>query len=89
MLAEVLAGKDKVSDLAVLGVLRPGIRPEDALRDALGKVESRRRVLVASDERPALGLRPKARAIIRAFTRFGARHHRAAPRSGPLPEWRP
>ena len=51
LLAEVLAGKDKVSDLAVLGVLPPGIRPEDALRDALGQVESRRRLLVADDER--------------------------------------
>jgi hypothetical protein len=49
LLADVLAGKDKTAVLAALGVLRPGIRPEEALRSALDQVE-RRRVLLASDD---------------------------------------
>ena len=51
LLADILAGKDKSSALAALGLLRPGIRPEEALRRALDQVEMRRRLLVADDER--------------------------------------
>jgi hypothetical protein len=51
LLAEVLAGKDKTPAMAALGVLRPGIRPEEALRNALNQIESRRRLLVADDDR--------------------------------------
>jgi hypothetical protein len=51
LLADVLAGKDKTPLLVALGVLRPGIRPEEALRAALNQVESRRRLLVAGDDR--------------------------------------
>jgi hypothetical protein len=51
MLADILSGKDKTSTLAGLGVLRPGIRPEEALRKALDQVESRRKLLVADDAR--------------------------------------
>jgi len=51
LLAEVLAGKDKTSALAALGLSRPGIRPEEALRNALNQIEARRRLLVADDDR--------------------------------------
>jgi hypothetical protein len=51
LLAEVLAGKDKMPAMAALGVLRPGIRPEEALRNALNQIESRRRLLIADDDR--------------------------------------
>jgi hypothetical protein len=49
LLADVLAGKDKAAAVAALRVLRPGIRPEEALRNALDQIE-RRRVLLASDD---------------------------------------
>lgn len=51
LLADILSGKDREVALAALGVLRPGIRPEEALRKALDQVETRRRLLVAADER--------------------------------------
>jgi RNA polymerase-binding transcription factor DksA len=51
LLAEVLAGKDKASALQALDVLRPGIRPEEALRKALDQVEHRRSLLVSDDDR--------------------------------------
>ena len=51
LLAEVLAGKDKTSALRALGVLRPGIRPEEALRKALDQIERRRLLLVSDDAR--------------------------------------
>jgi hypothetical protein len=51
LLAEVLGGKDKTSALAALGLSRPGIRPEEALRNALNQIEARRRLLVADDDR--------------------------------------
>jgi hypothetical protein len=51
LLSEVLAGKDKASTLAALGLLRPGIRPEEALRKALDQVEARRILLDAGDDR--------------------------------------
>jgi hypothetical protein len=51
LLAEVLAGTDKGPSLAALGILRPGIRPEEALRKALDQVERQRVLLDASDDR--------------------------------------
>jgi hypothetical protein len=51
LLEEVLAGKDKAPALAALGVLRPGLRPEEALRMALDQVEARRILLDADDDR--------------------------------------
>ena len=51
LLAEVLAGKDKTSALLALGVMRPGIRPEEALRKALDRIERRRLLLVSDDAR--------------------------------------
>lgn len=49
-LAELLAGKLHPTALAVLE-LRPGKRPEEALREALDSVEARRRLLAAGDDR--------------------------------------
>jgi hypothetical protein len=49
LLSEVLAGKDKLKDLAALKI-KPGIRPEEALRKALDHVEARRRLLDAGDD---------------------------------------
>jgi hypothetical protein len=51
LLADVLAGKDKTPALAALALLRPGIRPEEALRKALDQVEGRRILLDANDDR--------------------------------------
>jgi hypothetical protein len=51
VLGDVLAGKDKTPSLASLGLERPGIRPEEALRDALNQVEWRRRLLDSGDDR--------------------------------------
>ncbi len=51
LLAEILAGKDEAPALAALGLLQPGIRPEEALRKALDQVESRRTLLDARDDR--------------------------------------
>lgn len=51
LLADVLAGKVKTSALAALGLLRPGIRREEALRKALDQVERRRILLDARDDR--------------------------------------
>jgi hypothetical protein len=49
LLAEVVSGKDRTSVLQALGVLRPGTRPEQALRDALDRIERRRLLLVSDD----------------------------------------
>jgi len=51
LLGDVLSGKDRALALLSLGVDRPGIRPEEALRKALEEVEMRRRLLVAGDDR--------------------------------------
>jgi hypothetical protein len=51
LITELLAGKDKAPSLAALGVLRPGIRPEEALRKALDQVEARRVLLDRDDDR--------------------------------------
>ena len=51
LLADVLAGKDKESVIAALGIAKPGIRPAEALRKALDQVESRRVLLDRGDDR--------------------------------------
>ncbi len=51
LLADVLAGHDKSIALEALGLLRPGIRPEEALRMALDQVERRRVLLDTGDDR--------------------------------------
>ena len=48
MLSDLLAGKQPP---ALEEVVRPGIRPEEALRKALDQVERRRVLLDASDDR--------------------------------------
>ena len=50
LLADVLAGKDKGGTIAALGVARPGIRPEEALRKALDQIEARRVLLDRDDD---------------------------------------
>lgn len=51
LLAEVVSGKDRTSALEALGFLKPGIRPDEALRTALDRVERRRLLLVSDDAR--------------------------------------
>jgi len=53
LLADVLAGKDRERDLAALPAFtdKPGLKPEERLRLYLDHVESRRKLLVAGDER--------------------------------------
>lgn len=51
LLAEVVSGKDRTSVLRALGILRPGTRPEEALRKALDRIERRRLLLVSDDAR--------------------------------------
>jgi RNA polymerase-binding transcription factor DksA len=50
LLSDVLAGKDKVKELATLK-LAPGIRPEEALRMYLALIEGKRALLDAGDDR--------------------------------------
>ena len=51
LLGDVLAGKDRISSLAAIGLdPRPQMRPDEQLRDALNQVERRRRLLDAGDE---------------------------------------
>lgn len=52
LLGDVLAGKDRTAELAAIGVdPRPGMHPDEQLRDALNLVERRRRLLDAGDDR--------------------------------------
>jgi hypothetical protein len=51
LLAEVVSGKDRTSVLQALGILGPGIRPDEALCEALDRVERRRVLLVSDDAR--------------------------------------
>jgi hypothetical protein len=51
LLADVLAGNDKSPSLAALGVTRPGMRPEEALRMTLDQVDARRALLDRNDDR--------------------------------------
>lgn len=50
LLTEVLAGKRPPSVLQLLAA-RPGMRPEEVVRQALEQVEERRRLLDAGDPR--------------------------------------
>jgi len=50
MLAQVLAGKRPPS-LAQLLAERPGKRPEEVLREALARIDERRRLLDTDDDR--------------------------------------
>lgn len=50
LLSQVLAGK-RPPDLAALLAARPGMRPEEVLRLALGQVEARRKLLDSGDDR--------------------------------------
>jgi hypothetical protein len=50
LLGDVMAGKDKGAELSALGVDKPGIRPEEALRQALDQVDGRRKLLDANDD---------------------------------------
>jgi hypothetical protein len=50
LLAEVLSGKRPPTLVSMLAE-KPGLRPEEVLRQALDQVESRRRLLDAQDER--------------------------------------
>lgn len=51
LLGDVLTGKDRTSTLQALGILRPQVRPADALREALDRIERRRLLLISSDDR--------------------------------------
>lgn len=51
LLAEVVSGKDRTAALEALGFLKPGIRPDQALRAALDRIERRRLLLVSDDAR--------------------------------------
>jgi hypothetical protein len=52
LLSEVLAGKAKAPTLGAMGIVaKPGIRPEEALRQALDALEARRKLLDADDDR--------------------------------------
>ena len=51
LLSEVLAGKDKESELDRLLGAKPGMRPEERLRAALDQIEARRTLIDADDDR--------------------------------------
>jgi hypothetical protein len=50
LLSDLLAGK-RPADLAAVLAASPGIRPEEALRNALAQVERRRALLDSNDDR--------------------------------------
>lgn len=51
LLAEVLGGKKSASAIAAMGITKPGLRPEEALRMTLDAVEGRRKLIDANDDR--------------------------------------
>jgi hypothetical protein len=52
LLSQVLAGKPVAAKLTALGVDgKPGMRPEEKLRWALDRIEARRKLLEADDDR--------------------------------------
>jgi len=52
LLAELLAGKQIEAKLTAMGVEgKPGMRPEEKLRRALDRIETRRRLLDEGDDR--------------------------------------
>lgn len=51
LLADLLAGKKPPSVLDAMGISKPGMRPEEALRMTLDAVEARRKLIDANDDR--------------------------------------
>lgn len=51
LLSDLLSGKASAPALAAMGIDKPGIRPEEALRMTLEAVESRRKLIDANDDR--------------------------------------
>lgn len=51
LLADVLAGKKPAASIAAMGISKPGLRPEEALRMTLDAVEARRKLIDANDDR--------------------------------------
>ncbi len=51
LLADLLAGKRSPSAVDALGIGKPGMRPEEAVRMTLDAVEARRRLIDANDDR--------------------------------------
>jgi hypothetical protein len=51
ILADLLAGKDRTPSLkALLGLVEPGLRPEERVRLALDQIERRRALIDAGDD---------------------------------------
>ena len=51
LLADLMSGKKPPSVLAAMGISKPGMRPEEALRMTLDAVEARRKLSDANDDR--------------------------------------
>ncbi|MGE0398887.1 MAG: hypothetical protein AB7T06_19415 [Kofleriaceae bacterium] len=51
LLADLLAGKKTAASVAAMGIQKPGMRPEEALRMTLDAVEARRKLIDAGDDR--------------------------------------
>ncbi|MFN0247919.1 MAG: hypothetical protein ACKV2T_13605 [Kofleriaceae bacterium] len=51
LLADLLAGKKSPSAVEAMGIGKPGMRPEEAIRMTLDAVEARRRLIDANDDR--------------------------------------
>jgi hypothetical protein len=50
LLADLLSGKASASALSAMGISKPGLRPEEALRMTLDAVEARRKLIDANDD---------------------------------------
>jgi RNA polymerase-binding transcription factor DksA len=51
LLADLLAGKKSPSAVEAMGIGKPGMRPEEAIRMTLDAVEARRKLIDANDDR--------------------------------------
>lgn len=51
LLADLLAGKKSPAQVAAMGLGKPGMRPEEAVRMTLDAVEARRTLIDANDDR--------------------------------------
>jgi hypothetical protein len=51
LLADLLSGKKSAAAIAAMGIDKPGIRPEEALRMTLASVEARRKLIDENDDR--------------------------------------
>jgi RNA polymerase-binding transcription factor DksA len=51
LLSDLLGGKKSPSAIEAMGISKPGMRPEEALRMTLDAVEARRKLIDASDDR--------------------------------------